>query len=573
MGIYKQGAMVVAHERSMKILGIADNHDSGAALLIDGELVGAINQERIDRKKNSSAFPYSSIDAVCSSAGISPREVDTVVVGTSYTPSAFLRLAHNLHQKYKKEGQFSYLLHGYMLYQSLLRRTGLDTLEKNASSWILKKKLSVICPQNPQIHLIDHHEAHAQGAYRTQKKDRCLVFTLDAMGDGCSASVWQGENQQLRPLWDQSGLAAINLFYSRITEILGFRPLRHEGKITGLAARGTIEPNLVEEMRRMISFSKGSFQRMPVWTPAQKTDDFWQKIQKMDRNVVAACTQHILEEVTCAYILYWVEKTGCPDIALAGGVFANVRLNQKLALLPQLRSLWVVPHMGDGGLPVGGLLAFTQSPPKQIQHVFWGAQHTNIDILRAIQRNRVQTIKENIIEQAADILCSGGIIARSAGAMEWGPRALGNRSVLACAHDVSINDRLNQKLRRSEFMPFAPMLREEDASKYFYDITKYGECPYYMTICVHATPRLHKEAPAVVHIDGTARPQLLRKTQHPELHALLTAIESKTGCGVLINTSFNLHEEPIVCTPDESIRAAISAELDALWLEDTLLLF
>ena len=557
----------------MIILGIADNHDSGAALMIEGKLVAAVNQERIDRDKNSSAFPYGAIDAVCSLARISPREIDIVVVGTSYTPSAVLRFAHGFHQKYKKEGQFSKALHGYMLYQSVLRRTGLEQIEKKASQWIVQKNLSAICPQNPDIFMMDHHEAHAQGAYRTQHLDRCLVLTLDAMGDGCSATVWQGEKGTLRRLWDQSGLAAINLFYSRITEVLGFRPLRHEGKITGLAARGVIDSDLVEEMRRQVSFSNGKFTRMAVWTPASKTDAFWKKIQNTNRDIVAACAQKVLEEVTCAYVEHWIKKTGCGNIALAGGVFANVRLNQKIALLPCVNSIWVLPHMGDGGLAVGAILGQNNSTPQSIKDVFWGPKHNKIDKQRAIQRHSVRIITEDVIEQAVEILCGGGIIARSTGRMEWGPRALGNRSVLACAQDSSITDRLNQKLHRSDFMPFAPMIREEDASKYLCDIEKYGHCLSFMTICVHTTPLLQKLAPAIVHIDGTVRPQLIHKEDQPEIHTLLTRIDEKTGVGVLINTSFNLHEEPIVCTPDESIRAAIAADLDALWLEEKLLLF
>jgi carbamoyltransferase len=557
----------------MNILGIADNHDSGAALLIDGEIVSAINQERIDREKNSSAFPWGAIDGVLAEGKLRPRDIDTIVVGTSYTPSAFLRMMPRFHQKRKHEGQFSKSLHGYMVYQSLLRRSGFDIIEQRTSQWVFKKKFKERRFTHPTIVLVDHHEAHAQGAYRTQERDQCLILTLDAMGDGCSASVWMGKGGRLTKLWDQSGLAAINLFYSRITELLGFRPLRHEGKITGLSARAKPDSTLLSAFRKHVSFRNGRFTRMPIFRAAHPDDPLWKQVCATDRDVVAATAQCVLEEVTCAYITHWIRRSECGDIALAGGVFANVLLNQKIAMLSEVTSMWVLPHMGDGGLALGGALGYAKTRPKAIENIYWGPQHTSIDTLRAIQRHKSKVLRNDIIVEAARILGNGGIIARSSGGMEWGPRALGNRSVLASVSDPNINTVLNQKLKRSEFMPFAPMVRTEDARRYFKNIEAYGRCPRFMTTCVDVTEVFRTDAPAAVHIDGTARPQIVHRESQPEIHALLTAMYEQTGIGVLINTSFNLHEEPIVCTPDESIRAAKEANLDALWISDQLLLF
>ena len=460
-----------------------------------------------------------------------------------------------------------------MVYQSILRRTGLDRFETTASRMVLKRTLKARRFDNPKLVLVDHHEAHAQGAYRTQPHDRCLVLTLDAMGDGCTASVWMGGDGRLARIWDQSGLAAINLFYSRITEILGFRPLRHEGKITGLSARGTIDQALLKAFENTYHFTMENLHVCPFFRAARKNDRLWKQVQSMDRDVVAATAQQILEEVTCAYISHWVQKTGCGTIALAGGVFANVRLNQKIANLSGVTSMWVMPHMGDGGLALGGALGFAQALPRETQHVYFGSRHRSIDITRAIQRHKPIIVRGNIIQEAATIIAKGGIIARSCGGMEWGPRALGNRSAFASVHDPTINEHLNQKLNRSEFMPFAPMVRQEDAKDYFVDIDRYGSCPRFMTTCMDTTSKFQKDAPAAVHIDGTARPQIIDRERQPEIHSLLTTLKDQTGVGVVINTSFNLHEEPIVCTPDESIRAAKEAELDALWLGEQLLLF
>ena len=557
----------------MNVLGIADNHDSGAALIQDGKIISAINQERIDRNKNSAAFPWGAIDAVLEQGGLRPKDIDAIVVGTSYTPSSFLRMFPSLHQHRKAGGQFSKELHAYMVYQSIIKRTGLERIEISASKQILRKILRKRRFVHPKLILMDHHEAHAQGAYRTQSQDRCLVLTLDAMGDGSTASVWMGSNKRLTRLWDQSGLAAINLFYSRITEILGFRPLRHEGKITGLSARGMVDESLLQDFRAHVSFSQGRFARMPVMRGAKKTDPLWKKVQSLPREVVAATAQKVLEEVTCAYIKHWIHRTGCGTVALAGGVFANVRLNQEIAKLDEVTSMWVLPHMGDGGLALGAALGWIQQAPSDIPHVYLGPSHRNIDVNRAIQRHKPTVVRTDVIKETAALIAKGGVVARSSGGMEWGPRALGNRSVFAGVSDPNINTILNQKLNRSDFMPFAPMVRSEDAPHYFLDIDRYGSCPHFMTTCVDTTKNFQHDAPAAVHIDGTARPQIVEKNTQPVIHALLTEMHAQTGVGVLINTSFNLHEEPIVCTPDESIRAAKEAKLDGLLLSDLLLLF
>ena len=556
----------------MNILGIADNHDSGAALLCDGKLAAAVNQERIDRNKNSSAFPWGAVDAVLEKAKKSPQDIDVVVVGTSYTPSAVLRLFPHVHQNQKQHGQFSSALHAYMVYQSVLKRTKLDAIEIAFCRRILKRKMRERRLSHASLKLLDHHQAHAEAAYRTQQHHHCLVLTLDAMGDGCTASVSIGKEGILRRVWDQSGLAGINLFYSRITELLGFRPLRHEGKITGLSARENPDPVLLSLFRKEIAFRKGKFRRMSIIRSARLDDEIWRETAKRSREVVAATAQKVFEEAACAFVEHWVQKTGISCIALAGGAFANVRVNQLIAEISCVKDLWVLPHMGDGGLAVGAAMSYAQISPSQIEHVYWGNTHQKIDLLRAKQRHQ-HKVHPNAVQKAADILCSGGIIARSSGGMEWGPRALGNRSIFALAQDPSINERLNQKLNRSEFMPFAPIIREEDAKRFFVNPQQYGSSLYFMTCCANATEEFQRVAPAVVHIDGTARPQLVRATIQPELHALLGEIELRTGAGVLINTSFNLHEEPIVCTPDESIRAAKAAQLDGLWLEDQLLTF
>jgi len=309
----------------MIVLGIADNHDSGAAVVINGQLLSAVNQERVDRVKSSGAFPWGAIDAALDLAGVKAREVDRIAVGTGFTPSALLRALPGLHSGAKTGGQWSPLLHAYVVYQSILRGTGLHTLEVDASARILKRRLAARPFRDPELVLLDHHRTHAQGAYRTQPRSRCLVLTLDAMGDGTTATASLGNHGQLDLLWRQSGLASVNTFYSRITEWLGFTAIRHEGKVTGLAAYATAPVALLDHLRGRLSFSRGRFSRAPICRFERRDDPFWSVLGRYAREEVAAAAQQVLEEASTAFVRHQIAATGCGHIALAGGVFANVK--------------------------------------------------------------------------------------------------------------------------------------------------------------------------------------------------------------------------------------------------------
>ena len=559
----------------MIVLGIADNHDSGAAVVIDGRLVSAVNQERMDRVKNSGAFPFAAMDAALDIAGVRARDVDRVVVGTGFTPSAALRALPDFHHSRKDEGQFSPLLHAYIVYQSALRATGFQATEVELGRQIIARRLRARPLEDAAIEMMDHHTAHAHGAYRTQGRDHSLVLTVDAMGDGTSATAWLGQGGQLDRLWRQSGLASVNTFYSRITEWLGFRPNRHEGKITGLAAYVTPPPALLQHMRKRMRFEAPGFSTVSIRHLERKDDAFWGELSNWSREEIAATAQTVLEEAVCQYVSHWVQQTGCGDLSLAGGVFANVKLNQRIAELPCVNSVWVMPHMGDGGLPVGAALGSSGSAPTSLAHAFLGSDFSDRDAYKALGRanlpqvNRQQETTDSHpgdVERVAQILSAGKTVAICRGRMEWGPRALCHRSVLARPNDPSINQWLNDKLNRSEFMPFAPVARVEDAERYFQGVGQAPSAAQFMTVCFETTEEFKQNCPAAVHVDGTARPQLVSREASPHMHALLTRLDELTGTAVLINTSFNLHEEPIVCTPSDAVRAYEAAQLDALWL-------
>jgi carbamoyltransferase len=551
----------------MIVLGLADNHDSGAAIVIDGRLVSAVNQERVDRIKQSGAFPWGAMDEALRIAGVVEREVDLIVFGTAFTPSAVLRAAPAKHHEARSKGQFSRWLHAYIIYQSGLKASGLHTLEIDACRHILTRRLKARPFVRASVQMMDHHQAHAEGAYRTQVHPRCLVLTVDAMGDGTTATASLGHEGALDLLWRQSGLAAINTFYSRITERLGFTPIRHEGKITGLAAYTPAPPALLEHFRQRVRFVGPGFSRSPVASPERPDDAFWGIIDRYSREEVSAAAQQILEEAVVPFVAHWIHQTGVDHVAVAGGVFANVKLNQRIAALPELQSLWVIPHMGDGGLAAGAALGAVEARPARLPHAYWGPSFSEKECKKALATAGIKRhAPKDPIAKVAKLLAKGKVIGRFNGAMEWGPRALGNRSILARPHDPSINDWLNERLSRSEFMPFAPVVRAEDVDRYFLHSDKALNAARFMTVCFETTAEFKEQCPAAVHVDGTARPQLVDAQTNPTLHALLGSVGELTGTPVLINTSFNTHEEPIVCTPGDAIRAFQAARLDALWL-------
>ena len=552
----------------MLILGLSDNHDASAALVADGQLVGACAQERIDRVKNSGAFPWGAIDAVLNQAGVKAREIDRVVFGTAFTPSWALRRFPEVHHGRKASGgQFDPSLNAYISYQVALRSTGMHMQEAEACRRLLDKRMVQRGFRKAQVEVLDHHTTHAQAAYRAQEHATCLVLTVDAMGDGRSASCHVGRNGLLELQWSQSGFAAINTFYSRITELLGFTANRHEGKVTGLAALATPPPKLLEHMRDKLSFRRGRFSRENYLRRHSPQDPWYRALQRYSREEIAAAAQQTLEEAVCDLVRHHVRRTGISTVAVCGGVFANVKLNQRIAELDCVSTLSVFPNMGDGGLAVGAALASAGAPPRTLESLYLGPRFTDEDIGRALAVAGLRPQKGAKVQpRVLDLLEAGKVVARFDGAMEFGPRALGNRSLLVRPDDPSANDWLNARLSRSEFMPFAPVVLDEDAERCFVGVDKARDSARFMTVCFDATPEFAQDCPGVVHVDGTARPQLLREQDNPSLHGLLRAWKQRTGLPALVNTSFNLHEEPIACTPGDACRAFKQGRLDALWI-------
>lgn len=548
-------------------LGINYNgmHDSTISLISsEGSLVFAMGEERISRVKQDGRFP----DRVL--ATVKLDDVDAIGVPyLDYDPG-----------RYPSDKVFQPLLHPAPNYPVRLYppvwRERLESLGR-------------------PLLFFDHHDMHAYTGFVLSGYPEALALTADYGAYGCAITIGvfhirQGSVTRLAgaSLSDHEALAAL---YTDATVLLGFTPCKHEGKITGLAAYGKSSKEnqrCLWEVHRRIRSAK---HRLYGWvglldeeTPAffepnRYLVDIYRAELPFSDVDVARAAQDLLEEKLTTVGL-WVAETYGRDLPLilSGGVFSNVRANLELAKIGFSR-IFVAPSMGDDGLSIGAAAAvrdrirgnsrkpgYAYPPPMSLGADLGTGMEEQLSTLGVIHRRGEQPSKE-----IADYLAAGLTVALVRGRQEFGPRALGQRSILSSALDPKINDLLNAKLRRTEFMPFAPILRYErltdvfDLSEVASDVT---DCLPYMTICLPVQSMIRHIAPAIVHVDGTARPQVVTAERDPFLHELLTAYEENTGIPVLINTSFNIHDEPLVSSMEDALAAFLIAELDVLYLED-----
>lgn len=560
----------------MIVLGICDSQDSGAALFVDGSLVAAVNEERLNRIKLYGGFPELSIQKVLEIGNVRPEEIDVVVLGTRITPNVIARAFRSLHQPLRREsGQFGYLLNMFIAYQVAARTLIFpEKLEAWLARTIIAKGLSRLGIRQARIVSIDHHTAHAWAAWGTapffQDKavlGKALVITADGLGDGLALTVSVGEPLKgLRRIYQESGFSALTLYYSRLTEALGFTPIKDEGKVNALAGYTQRLP-LIQDAKSLLRHREGRFNIQNHLLPASIHRPPYSRFSEFSREEVAASFQFHLEDEMRAFVRYWLKKTGATYLCLAGGLFANVKLNQRLAAMPEVRGLWVFPHMGDGGLAVGGCLAFLRPEPAPLPHAYWGPNISEAEAEAALREAGLRFERRVDLErEIAQRLARGQVVARATGRMEYGPRALGHRSILVQATDPKTMEWLNQKLKRSPFMPFAPAVLAEDFESCFVGGEKVADAAKFMTVSLDVTARFKEQCPGAVHADGTARPQSVTAVASPGFARILNAYKAITGLPCVINTSFNMHEEPIVCSAKDAVQAFLRSGCDALAL-------
>jgi len=557
----------------MKILGISFLADASAVVLINGQLVSAVSEERLNRTKLWHGIPQAAIGEALRIAGLQFSDID-IIATHGLAPQV-----PNPVPFQRKEAviQCSELPEDVKQRQLESLRVRYEH-EKKVFEKRTPEYLDLIRAMGKPLRIYGHHQSHAASAYFGSAWDECLIFTCDGWGEDGSASLWQAKQGAMSWVSATPSIDSLGYFYGSITKALGFVPERHEGKILGLAAYVSA-PKSYGVIRSMVDYegaSQSFLGRMErgLYTPNFTNPALKEIVEAYSREDIAASTQRTLEEVVCQCIQSFGARAR--RLAVAGGVMANVKLNQRLKDLPNVEEIFVCPNMGDGGLGLGAAwLAhqeLTGTRPEPLKTLYLGPEYSDEAVEKALIQSGLKYVRPSDIQkEVARLLAAGQVVARFHGRMEFGPRSLGARSILFQATDASVNQWLNVQLHRSEFMPFAPVTPAEFSEEYYVGAQAGREPARYMAMTFDCTEKMKREAPAAVHIDDTARPQFVTAQEHPDLHKILCEYYRLTGKKNLINTSFNMHEEPIVCSPEDAIRAFCDGHLPYLAIGNFLL--
>lgn len=551
---------------------IAQGFDAAAALVVDGIAVAAAAEERFNRQKQTGDFPAGAIASCLTQAGLSLGDVDEIAHCFDYAPFGEI---------------FSLDAISAQLYEEVF------------SKQVLLGQVKQHCPQFPieRVHQVGHHLSHAASAYFTSGWDDCLVVVLDAMGETQSGTIFRGSGGHLEKLREISANDSIGILYSLVTYHLGFDFNSDEYKIMGLAPYG--DPKQFEGVfQRMLECRPDGTLRVPILrlnrTRAERENYLktreWlsanliaprepgDEITQVHRDVAAAL-QAALNRAVIHICGHFGASTGMRRIAMAGGVALNCSANGKLTRSGLFDEVYVQPAAGDDGAALGAALHRAslkgEIVNKRFPAPFLGPSYCSNEIdaaleafAGAIRVTRFSSLEETC-DRAARMIHEGKVIAWHRGRMEYGPRALGNRSILADPSNPEMRNRVNAMVKKREaFRPFAPAVSIEQVDRWF-DVAPMTTLPY-MIATVNVRQEYRATLPAITHVDGSARVQTVGADDNPAFHALLKAVGRTTGRELVLNTSFNVKGQPIVNTPREAIETFLGTGIDCLFIEENL---
>lgn len=552
---------------------ISQGHDSAAALVIDGAVVAAVAEERLSRRKHTGDFPSRAIGYCLEAAGLAPGDVDAIAHGFDYAPYRTAFSADPLSDA---------------LYREVYSR--------DAQAALLARDCPEIAPARLQA--VPHHLAHAASAYFTSGWDECLVVVIDAMGEAHSVTAYRAAAGRLEKIHQISAQDSIGVLYSLVTLHLGFDFNADEYKIMGLAPYGDAERyraffdaavvpgggggpagiripplrlNRTREAREFYLATRDLLARDLI--PARQPDA---AVTDAHRDV-AASLQACLDRVILQLCTSYANETGLRRLAMAGGVALNCTANGRLLRAGVFDEIYVQPAAGDDGTALGAALHVAAQAGevrnRRMGTPFLGPAHggPEIDAALAAAADRVSITRHQGLREsaaaAAELIAAGKVIAWYRGRMEFGPRALGHRSILANPGHPEMRDRINAMVKmREAFRPFAPAVTLEEVDRWF-DVPAGTELPFMiMTVPVREP---HRAAlPAVTHVDGSARVQTVAADDNPEFHTLLRAVGERTGRQLVLNTSFNVKGQPIVDSPQEALDTFLGTGIEYLFLDD-----
>jgi carbamoyltransferase len=579
----------------MNILGINAYHgNASAAIVCDGRLIAAVEEERFNRVKYAAGFPVQAIRYCLKEAGLTLGEIDHVAIPRN----PYARLVTKLF---------------YALRMPSFARERAKVLAKFTS---IPEALAQVFDTHPEeigatFHHIEHHQSHLASSFYCSPFERAALLSADGLGDFASTMWGAGRGPRMCIDGAVAFPHSLGLFYTAVTQYLGFLKFGDEYKVMGLAAYG--QPEQQDAFRDIVRFdagSNGNGFRLGLdyfthhrtgpemsWAEADKTpvlgkmfSDGMAKrlgpvrtpedtLEQKHRNL-AASLQVRLEEVYLGMLKKLAKRTGLKAVCLAGGVAFNCVANGKIFDATPFEQVYVHPAAGDGGLAVGAAYYVWHQilgKPRSfvMDHAYWGPGYSREEIRRAIDSSGIarsgysiaELAEEEQMRRSAAIIADGKILGWFQGRAEWGPRALGNRSIVADPRRAEMKGILNRRIKHREiFRPFAPSILAEATSEYF---EKSHPSPF-MTLAYAVRPEMRGKIPAPTHVDGTGRLQTVTQEANPRYHALISAFRDLTGVPVVLNTSFN-DNEPIVCRPEEALDCFLRTQMDALVLGDFLI--
>ncbi|MDJ0849690.1 MAG: carbamoyltransferase [Myxococcota bacterium] len=557
----------------MNILGISCfYHDAAAALLRDGKLVAAAHEERFTRKRHDPDLPARAVAYCLKEAGIGIGDVDYVV----FYDKPFIKLERIL-----------------TTYLATFPRS-LPSFTKSIPIW-LKEKLWVptrirqVIGFEGEVLFAEHHQSHAASAFLPSPFEEAAILTCDGVGEWATTTLGVGRGNGFELLKEVRFPHSLGLLYSAFTYYLGFKVNSAEYKVMGAAPYG--EPRFADKIlehlvdlredgsfkldMRYFAYDYGltmtnrRFEKLfgePVREPESQMEQFhWD---------MAASVQKVTEEIVLAMVRDLHARTGLPNLCMAGGVALNCVANGRIVREGPFERLWVQPAAGDAGGALGAALfahnAVLGEPRSfRMDHAYWGPEFSDDEVRTFLDARGVpyhSHSRDDMIEEVARLLDEQAVVGWFNGRMEWGPRSLGSRSILADARNEENWKRVNLKIKfRESFRPFAPACLEEKAGEWF-DIDR--ESPYMLLVC---SVKDGKKIPAVTHVDGSARLQTVNRDQHADFYDLIRAFDRRSGCPVIINTSFNVRGEPIVCSPEDAYLCFMRTNMDVLVLGNHIL--
>jgi carbamoyltransferase len=461
--------------------------------------------------------------------------------------------------------------HGKKLSKYVLTRLGPNALAGRVSSRVIKRELARLGFRNFQLHLVKHHLCHACDAAFCSGFPRCLVLTLDGIGDGLSGTVSVFADGELQLLTAISGRDSLGIFFEHVTTLLNMRELEDEGKVMALADYAYPVPDRENPLLDFFAIEgqsvRAKYASVRMYRELKKI--LWRYASEQ----FAYMAQRTLEVKILELVQNAIRHTGEHRLAIAGGVASNIKVNRLLRLLPEVEDCFIFPHMGDGGLPLGAALGVNHRLQRvsayELKDLYLGPQYSEASVRAALERAHLQYVySPNIEEEVAKLIAGGEIVFWFQGRMELGPRALGARSILALPDSLQIKDELNVRLKkRVWYQPFCPTMLEEDAWRYLEDYD--GKPNPFMTMAYMTKKELRDGLCGVISVDGSCRPQILTGRES-RYERLLAEVKRLTGKGIILNTSFNVHSEPIVCAPEHAIDTMLKTNTRYLAIGDFL---